>query len=96
MNAVARVADPETSHEAAASVENVTVVQDRILHLLDLMGPATDEQIIHQYRVAYGYDATDQSIRSRRAELVRSKHIEFSGIFGLSSSNRRSREWVLA
>lgn len=92
---LARPTDPETSHEAAAAVANASQVQRAVLEILASVGPVTDEQIIRRYRTLFGWDATDQSIRSRRAELVRVGLVEFAEIYGLSQTGRRSREWTL-
>lgn len=71
----ARLTDPQTSHDAAASVTNISKVQKAILSLLQA-SPMCDEKLIEQYRIWQQTDdrfpaVTDQSIRSRRAELVK-------------------------
>lgn len=45
MNALARLSDPETSHEAAASVENVRESQQRVYRIILDLGGATDERL---------------------------------------------------
>lgn len=72
--AQARSTDPQTSHDAAASVNNISKVQKAIMSLLQA-SPMCDEKLIGQYRIWQQTDdrfpaASDQSIRSRRAELV--------------------------
>lgn len=72
--AQARSTDPQTSHDAAASVNNISKVQKAIMSLLQA-SPMCDEKLIGQYRIWQQTDdrfpaVTDQSIRSRRAELV--------------------------
>lgn len=91
----ARATDPETSQEAAESVRNITQVHERILDLLREQGPLTDEALIRHYGFWYT-PPTDQSIRSRRAELVKAGKVVFSGLYGLTKTGRRSREWAVA
>lgn len=70
----ARATDPGTSHAAADSVAQVSETQAAILVLLRGT-PMCDERLVQQYRTWEHLEnlpkATDQSIRSRRAELVR-------------------------
>lgn len=95
----ARKTDPETSHEAAKSVSNTALVKKAILMILDL-GPKSDEEILTYYTVASegtGFpNATEQSLRSRRNELVREGLVAFTGEFGKTSNNRRTRLWARA
>ncbi len=96
--------DPETSHEAAASVYAITEVQENIITVLGELVLATDEQIIRHYRTLFGKRGpTDQSIRTRRHELTEGRRgasiftarIQFSGKFGNSATGRRARLWEL-
>ena len=77
----ARTLDPETSHEAAESVQNITETQEAIYKLL--RQPMTDQQLIAFYRelVEFGKApmASESGIRSRRAELVQLSLIEAKG-----------------
>jgi len=96
----ARSADPETSVEAAESVWNPSEVQAHIFTIIQDHGPVTDEEVAWHY----GHEAirrnwylpTQQSMRSRRAELVRAGQIEFSGLFGVTANGRRTRKWWVA
>lgn len=100
MTAHARNTDPETSHEAAASVANLTEVKRNILLILEGSSePMMDWEIVRKY---YEYTtvhnwawAMEQSIRSRRADLVRDGKIEFANDWGQSVTGRRSRKWRL-
>ena len=93
--AYARHSDPETSHEAAKSVKDITALQERIILLLERYGPLTDHELIESFRSAYPlFKATDQSIRSRRAELRDEGRVFFSGLFGKTPSGRESRKWM--
>jgi hypothetical protein len=95
----ARHTDPETSHEAASTVKDVSLVKSIILAILDLGGPLSDEQILMRYyaKAESGFPrATEQSLRSRRAELVKAGLVEHNGEFAITSNGRRTRLWVLA
>lgn len=93
----ARSTDPDTSQEAADSVWNPSAVQAVVFRIIEEHGPISDTDLIWHY----GHEAarqniylpTDQSIRSRRAELVDADHIEFSGLYGVTPNGRRTRKW---
>jgi len=95
--AAARSTDPETSHEAAESVWNPSAVQAVVFKIIEDRGPITDTELIWHY----GHEAvrqniylpSEQSIRSRRAELVTAGQVEFSGLYGVTANGRRSRKW---
>jgi hypothetical protein len=73
-SARARWSDPQTSREAASRVtqDKLTQTQERILHLVRMHGPLTDEALIDLYRHIWPESKTsEQSIRSRRSELSR-------------------------
>lgn len=89
----ARSTDPETSHIAAATVTNLTLTKERILAILRIRGAQTDEELIRWFRRYYGNETTEQSIRSRRSELVKAGIVSFSGEHGISSTGRPSRKW---
>jgi hypothetical protein len=101
----ARRHDADTSHLAARTVQNPTEVQQRILALLpvrtsffDKPQGMTDEQIIAEYRtVAELLNVrvpSDQSIRSRRSELVDAGKVAWTGDYGLTAGGRKSRTWI--
>jgi hypothetical protein len=96
----ARVEDPVTSHEAAASVRNVTATHDRILEVLRDLRLASDEEIAARYRslaLERGWSAASPSgLRSRRAELVERGLVADSGRSGRTSSGRRTTLWIPA
>ena len=70
----ARRSDPQTSHAAAASVNNITKTQRVIFYLL-LSKPSTDVDGLRVYRIAEGKKiapmVSESGYRSRRAELVK-------------------------
>jgi hypothetical protein len=65
----ARRSDPETSHEAAASVVNMTEKRQAVLDCLRAIGKG-DQAILDAYRSMSLPEQSDSGIRSRRAELV--------------------------
>lgn len=91
--------DPETSYEAADSItpEAITQQQQRILDVLHDITLGTDEQIYRAYKKQYGKETpTEQSIRSRRAQLVKQQKVRWTGEHGTSGTGRRSRLWEAA
>jgi hypothetical protein len=69
----ARWSDPETSRPAAESMslERLTR-QELVLAGLRIVGPSADEQLIASFRSRWPpWRVSNQSIRSRRAKLVR-------------------------
>lgn len=92
MTAVARATDPLTSHEAAASVEDVRESQRLVHRLLDGLGLATDEVLVN-VAAATGLPISPSGLRSRRAELVRLGLVEDSGARARLASGRRAIVW---
>jgi hypothetical protein len=89
----ARKADPETSYEAAASVRNVTETQNAIFEIIKKHGPISDESILFRLDTETALVVSPSGARSRRAELVAQKRVEFADDYGMTSSNRRTRLW---
>lgn len=97
----ARSADPDTSHAAARSAQNLTEVQQ---HILEVLRAQTDPRglIDDDLYTAYSRRAirsgwtvpTPQSIRSRRSELTKKGTVRFSGSYGRTDTGRQSRRWV--
>jgi hypothetical protein len=99
----ARTHDPETSHLAARSVRNHTDVQQRVLDILrpeDFFARSkgmTDQEIVAAYKKRGGVIPTDQSIRSRRAELVRRGDVVWTGERKkMTGTGRLARLWKAA
>jgi hypothetical protein len=74
VRAFARKSDPETSHDAADSVRNLTELQKVIQQILTL-NKLTDEELVEFWPKIESQNpwlpkASPQSIRSRRKELV--------------------------
>lgn len=97
----ARRNDPATSWEAA---ETIDVARDKraVLWALDKLGTASDEDISHRIdrTASWGRPVlagTAQSLRSRRAELMRGGYIELAvhddgtPVYGKTMHNRRCR-----
>ena len=93
----ARRTDPETSHEAAGSVRNVTRVQAMILDILATWGPGTDQQIADIYEDIHRRDmpCSPSGVRTRRAELVALGRVRWTGETVRLASGRAARVWGL-
>jgi hypothetical protein len=97
----ARTTDPVTSHEAAASVSNLTKTQQTILDLFQRVDKRmTDNELIRWYWWAVSNlqapNASDSGIRSRRAELTRAGKLRDSGSRHKLPSGRNAIVWELA
>lgn len=73
----ARLTDPETSHEAAQSVTNITPLKQEILQRL--MTPMTDADLIATIKSSSRLLVTESGVRSRRAELVQAGLVKDTG-----------------
>ena len=67
--AFARNSDPDTSWEAANSLTNLTQIQEQVLKVLKIIGPATDEQVHEFYEEYYEVRVSPSTTRTRRKEL---------------------------
>lgn len=91
----ARITDPQTSHEAAASVSNLSATKEAILKAL--VRPRTDVDLVDAYRNLKGAPmASEAGIRSRRADLVRAGLIVDSGERVKLATGRRAIVWKRA
>lgn len=94
----ARLSDPQTSQDAANSVQHVTKTQQAIYNLL--INSMTDEELFTSYSkaVAAGLApmASPSGVRSRRAELVAMKLVEDTGIRRKLVSGRNAIVWKQA
>lgn len=90
----ARRSDPETSHEAAASVVNMTEKRQAVLDCLRAIGQGHDQAILDAYRSMSLPEQSDSGIRSRRAELVRMGHVVDRGV--LLINGQQHTVWGLA
>ncbi len=98
-----RVTDPDTSHEAAASVKHDTVkrLQTAIVWALGL-GAMTDEMLlgfVAKQRAREGgvhVTTSPSSLRTRRSELVDMGVVEaVPDRYGITISGRRCKVWRL-
>ena len=93
----ARAGDPDTSHQAAASVTERTITEThrRIMHILNDRGPLTDERIADRYLAQYGL-TSPSGLRTRRHELVEMGRVEWTGDTAKLTTGRQGRVWKLS
>lgn len=88
----ARITDPQTSHDAAESVDNLTETKQYILKAL--VRPRTDVSLVEAYRnLKFAPRASESGIRSRRAELVADGLVKDSGVRVKLASGRSAIVW---
>ena len=88
MSPVARRDDPQTSWDAARSIDSLTARQEAVLAELRTWGPQTDEQLVARIR-----DQSPSGVRTRRSELVERGLVQDSGHRERSSSGRQMIVW---
>ena len=95
----ARRNDPQTSRDAAESVEHLTTRQRAVEGIFTIYVKLHDERLIELYReFRDGYKSlrqTDSGIRSRRAELVRAGVLADSGERANTKAGRKSVVWKI-
>ncbi|WP_454168133.1 hypothetical protein [Microbacterium lacticum] len=89
------------SGEAEPSAERITEVQVVVLDILRTAGPVTDDALIALYESRAEHypgvpKASPQSVRSRRAELVRKGLIRATDLAGVSRYGNRATVWALS
>lgn len=96
---IARFGDPETSHQAADSIDAPTLrdSQAAVLFVLAYNGPMTDTELIDAY-LAWAEQGTlprqsPSGIRTRRKELVTRGSVRDTGMRDVLRSGRRSIVW---
>ena len=96
--AFARKTDPQTSHEAADSVIEVTDTQYKIWSLL--RKPMTDRDLVAEFNewVAAGFAdmASESGIRTRRSELVAAGKVVDTGRREVLPTKRKAIVWQTA
>ncbi len=94
--AYARNTDPDTSHEAAASVNRITDKQQAVLNMFLNHGPMTDQQLQTIYNdTNWGLQQSESGLRTRRSELVTKGWVEDSGERTVLPSGRRAIIWQI-
>ena len=100
MFAHARVTDPDTSHEAAASAsQRITDAQQAVYQvMLEIGYPITDWQLVREYDLrCYTKDPvlhqSESGIRSRRHELVVRGLVRDTGKRVQGAGNRKHTLW---
>lgn len=101
MSPYARQTDPQTSHDAAKSVGNVTATQNTILLLLNIEGMTDTDLVLAYSRMnrtspETAPRASESGIRSRRAELVARGLVQDSGDRVKLQSGRMATVWIRA
>lgn len=86
---------------AASEIENLTDRQWAVWFVLSHFGPQADEELVDRYAAGVFGSAgnilppqTPQSIRSRRAELVRAGHVAKTGERRPTSNGGTAAVWV--
>ena len=90
-----RTTDPQTSHEAEASVKGLAATYRIILNTLRNTGPMNDTALIKAFQSS-GSAASDSGIRSRRSELTAQGLIVDTGERVKMESGRMSIVWGIA
>jgi hypothetical protein len=92
----ARVTDPLTSHQAAASVGNLPDTQFHVYCIVTCAAePISDQDIYSQYRADIGYISAS-GCRTRRKELCDVGLIRDSGLRAVTESGRATIRWTTA
>ena len=90
----ARNTDPQTSHDAAASVTGQTETQRHLLELL-AAEPATDMDLMERWHPDWG-PATPSGLRTRRSELTEAELVIDTGERRPSPSGRLCVVWGIS
>lgn len=91
--------NPDTSRQAAESIplERVSETQKRVIEVFRFNDwEMSDERLVELYLDYWPASATDQSIRSRRGELVRKGKIFNTGKRTVTKYGRSAVIWRLA
>jgi hypothetical protein len=99
MQPTARITDPVTSHEAAATISNQASVYNAVLLVLERLGNATDEELWRRYHEERSGGlslptVSPSGLRSRRNELVTMGLVRDTQRTRRTSSGRRAIVWA--
>ena len=92
----ARNTDPATSHQAAASVDDLRTSQWYVLEYVKRNGPLTDEELVGGYTsTSFGAMCmqSPSGIRTRRKELVEKNLVHDTGERARLASGRKAIVW---
>jgi hypothetical protein len=96
----ARRGDPATSHQAAASVLEMTAKREALLWLFRAYGEMADFELLPNYASHVARhdglqlpEQSDSGLRTRRSELVKMGKLRDSGRTRENSSGRRCVVW---
>jgi len=92
-DAVARTSDPDTSHDAAASIDHIRKRQAAVLATLRALGPSTDEAMVAAYPLHQALPQSPSGLRTRRHELEVLGLVEWTGEKRPLLSGRMARVW---
>lgn len=90
----ARDRDPSTSHAAVPDKPTVALVQQRVLAILDQLGPATHDEI-HEHYVLHHGPVTAQNIRTRTSELHKTWRVVALDRKGRTHTGRSAVRWAV-
>ncbi len=90
----ARRTDPETSHEAAASVTDLNEKQSMVKKVMLWHGAMTDHEIYKRLQ-EHGFLMSRSGARTRRSELVEIGQAKYTGKKKKLPTGRRARIWAL-
>ena len=93
--ALARYTDPATSHEAAATVTDLRKKQADVWHMLNTLGPLTDEQLVDAFASDWAtpIQQSPSGVRTRRSELARKGLVRATGTLRVTRSGRKAQVW---
>lgn len=92
----ARRRDPQTSHEVAARLGNVTAAQQRIVDLIEEIGPVTDSELEAHAKARNWPKAGKTYYRRRRSELKQFGLLAPSGQRRKNLAGNTETVWELA
>lgn len=76
----ARRTDPDTSHAAAASVDDLPYKRRAVLEVLAAYGPCTDEELVRVYGASLGSELGGIEIPMQRPSGIRSRRSELADL----------------
>lgn len=97
MNAKARITNPQTSHNAAESVQNMTEKREAILHIFKVRSSLTDFELMEVYQEMQEFLPlqSESGIRTRRSELVRMGLLKDGGERRPNENGRSCVVWTI-